>query len=113
MTSGSRRRRGGPAASIDELTTDKRTTPFVLADLVLPTDPPDPTKQALIDAALTKVDRLCRTVATHMTPDLTRYATDRGTLSWEVHQEIAWIKTSHRDDRSHGHDQGGYPSLGW
>ena len=113
MTSGSRRGRAGPAASIDELTTDKRTTPFVLADLVLPADPPDPAKQALVEADLAKVDRLCRTVAQHMTPDLDRYAADRGALSWEVHQEITEIKESYRGDRSHGHDQGGYPSLGW
>lgn len=112
MTSGSRRG-GGPAALIDELTADKRTTPFALDDLVLPTDPPDHAKQALVEADLAKVSRLCRTVSEHMTPDLDRYAADRGALSWEVHQEITWIKNSYRDDRSHGRDQGGYPSLGW
>ena len=113
MTSGSRRGRGGPAASIDELTGDKRSTPFVLRSLVLPADPPDAAKQALVEVDLAKVDRLCRTVTDHMTPDLDRYAADRGALSWEVHQEIAEIKASFRNDRSHGRDQGGYPSLGW
>lgn len=112
MTSGSRRG-GGPAASVDELTADKSSTPFVLRSLVLPADPPDPAKQALVEADLAKVDRLCRTVAEHMTPDLYRYAADRGALSWEVHQEITEIKESYRGDRSHGRDQGGYPSLGW
>ncbi len=48
-----------------------------------------------------------------MTPALDRYAGDRGALSWEVHREITAIKASYRDDRSHGRDQGGYPSLGW
>lgn len=92
MVSGSRRRQGGPAASIDELTADKRAAPFVLRDLVLPTDPPDAAKQTLVESYLPKVDRLCRTVATHMTPDLYRYADDRGALSWEVGQEIAEIE---------------------
>ncbi|WP_420614275.1 nucleotidyl transferase AbiEii/AbiGii toxin family protein [Candidatus Spongiisocius sp.] len=59
MTSGSRRG-GGPAALIDELTADKRSIPFALHDLVLPTDPPDPAKQALVEADLAKVDQLCR-----------------------------------------------------
>ena len=52
MTSGSRRGRGGPAASIDELTADKPSTPFVLGDLVLPADPPDTAKRRLIEANL-------------------------------------------------------------
>ena len=68
MTSGSRRGPVGPAASIDDLTADKRATPFVLDDLVLPADPPDTAKRALVEADLAKVDRLCRTVAAHMTP---------------------------------------------
>ena len=109
MTSGRRRGPSGPAASVEELTADKRSTPFALRALVLPADPPHPAKPALVDAARTKVDRLCRTVADHMTPDLHRYATDRGALSWEVHQEITSIK----DSRSHGHDQSGYHSLSW
>ena len=92
MVSGSRRGRGGPAASIDKLTADRRSAPFVLRSLVLPTDPPDAAKQAVVEECLAKVDRLCRTVATHMTPDLYRYADDRGALSWEVGQEIADIE---------------------
>ena len=113
MTSGSRRGPAGPAASIEELTTDKCSAPFSVGDLVLPGDPPDAAKQALVEVDVAKVDRLCRTVAENMTPDLYRYAADRGALSWEDHQEIAEIKASFRDDRSHGRDQGGYPSLGW
>ena len=92
MTSGSRRGPAGPAASITDLTAHKRSTGFVLDDLVLPTDPPDTAKQASVEADLAKVDRLCRTVAENMTPDLYRYAADRGALSWEVQQEITEIK---------------------
>ena len=33
-----------------------------------------------------------------MTPDLYRYAADRGALHWEVQQEIAEIKDSYRSD---------------
>ena len=113
MTSGSRRGRGGPAASVDELTGDKRSTPFVLRSLVLPADPPDAAKQALVEVDLAKVDQLCRTVADHMTPDLDSYAADRGALRWEVHQEITEIKDHARPDRSLGNNHGGYPSLGW
>ena len=80
---------------------------------MLPTDPPDPAAQALVKAALATADRLCRTVGDHVTPDLYRYASDRGALSWKVDQEITWIKESYRDDRSHGRDQGGPPSVGW
>ncbi|MDE0171380.1 MAG: nucleotidyl transferase AbiEii/AbiGii toxin family protein [bacterium] len=112
MTSGIRRG-SGPAASVDELTADKHTTPFVLRSLVLPTDPPDTAKQVLVEEYLAKVDGLCRTVADHMTPDLYRYADDRGALSWEVGQEIAEIEASFRNERSRGRDQGGYPSFGW
>jgi len=92
MVSGSRRGRGGPAASIDTLTADKRSAGFVLDDLALPADPPDTAKQTLVESYLPKVDQLCRTVADHMTPDLYRYADDRGALSWEVGQEIAEIE---------------------
>ena len=113
MTSGSRRGRGGPAASIADLTAHKRSTGFVLGDLVLPADPPDAAKQALVEVDLAKVDRLCRTVAENMTPDLYRYAADRGALSWEVQQEITEIKDHARPDRSLGNNHGGYPSLGW
>lgn len=45
---GASRHGGGPAASVEELTTSKRAFPFVLDDLVLPTDPPDHTKQAIV-----------------------------------------------------------------
>lgn len=113
MTGGRRRGPGGPAASIAELVSDRRSTPFDLDDLVLPADPPDHTKVALVERDLAKVDRLCRTVADHMTPDLDRYAADRGALNWEVHREVTAIKASYRDDRSHGRGQEGHPSLGW
>ena len=113
MTSGSHRGGTRPAASIDELTADKRSTRFVLRSLVLPTDPPEPAKRELVEVDLAKVDRLCRTVAEHMTPDLDRYAADRGALSWEVNQEIAEIKDQDRSDRSLDSNHGGYPSLGW
>ena len=43
-----------------------------------------------------------------MTPDLYRYAADRGALHWEVQQEIDGIKTSSRSgDRTPGHDHRG------
>lgn len=49
-----------------------------------------------------------------MTPELYRYAADRGTLHWEVQQEITALKAAyHHDDPSHQHNQGGYPSLSW
>lgn len=102
MTGGRGRGRRGPAASTYELTADKRSTQFRLADLVLPTDPPDPAKQSLVEEDLAKVDRLCRTVSGHMTPALNRYANDRGALRWEVQQVIAEIKDHARPDRSLG-----------
>ena len=67
----------------------------------------------IIEADLAKVDRLCHTVAENMTPDLYRYATDPGPLNWEAHHQIAEINASNHNDRSHGRDQDGYPSLGW
>ena len=113
MTS-ARRRGGGPAASVADLTDTKPPAEFMLADLVLPTDPPAHAKINLVHNHLAKVDSLCRTIEAHMTPDLHRYADDRGALHWEVQQEIAGIKTSSRsNDRTPGRDHGGYPSLGW
>ena len=112
MTSGSRRG-SGPAASVDDLTSRKLAATFVLEDLVLPADPPDHTKAALVEEQLAKVDRICRTIAEHMTPDLYCFAADRGALSWEVQQEIARIREHPKPGRSQGNAQEGYPSIGW
>ena len=99
MTGGGHRDTGGPAASVDELTAIKQPAEFVLDDLVLPTDPADPTKLNLIQEHLAKVHGFCRAIEEHMTPDLYRYAADRGALKWAVDQEIAAIKDSARPDR--------------
>ena len=97
MTGGGHRH-VGPAASIAELTSRKEPIRFVLEDLVLPTDPAAGAKLNLIREYLDKVDRLCRIVERHMTPDLLRYADDRGALRWPVEQEIAAIKDIARRD---------------
>ena len=110
----SARRGGGPAASVADLTATKPPAGFPIADLVLPTDPPANAKINLVRNHLARVDSLCRTIEEHMTPDLHRYAADRGALHWEVQQEIDRIKTSSRsDDRTPGHDHRRYPTLGW
>ena len=110
MTASSRHS-GGPAASVEELTTSKMSFPFVLDDLVLPTDPPDHTKRALVQDCLIKVERLCRIVRGHMTADLHRYADDRGALSWEVHQQITQIKHHAHRGTPLPDDHGGYPTI--
>ena len=112
MTSGPRRG-AGPAASVDDLTARRPSDRFALDDLVLPTDPPDHAKRALVEENLAKVDGLCRTIAEHMTPDLYCFAADRGALSWEVRQEIAKIRDRPAAGRSIDSDQGGHPSIGW
>ena len=110
MTASSRHS-GGPAASIDELTTSKTSFPFVLDDLVLRADPPEHAKRVIVKESLIKVDRLCRTVSGYMTADLYRYAEDRGALGWEVHQQITQIKQCSQPGGSVGDDYGRYPLI--
>lgn len=111
MTSGGLRR-GGPAASIRELTAAGSAERFVLDDLVLPADPSDLAKEALVEECLAKVARLCGVVAEHMTPELRHFAADRGALSWAAQQAISEITDQARPGTVRN-DSGGYPPLGW
>ncbi len=87
------RRVPGAAASLEDLIADRTVDDFALDDLVLPSNPSDAEKVAVIRGDISRVQSFCRRVARHMTPELHEIAADRGALEWQVRRKIEDLKS--------------------
>lgn len=90
---GSLRRRGNTACSVEGIVATRYIGSFDPDDLVLPWTSSASSKTTIMQDALTTVAQFCETVASHVTPELEEIAGDRGAMEWQVAERIRSFST--------------------
>lgn len=85
---GSLRRSGETACSVNGILATRYVGSFNPDDLVLPWTSSSSSKTSTMQDALTTVARFCETIASHVTPELEEIAGDRGAMEWQVAERI-------------------------
>lgn len=85
---GSSRRSGETACSVNNILATRYVGSFNPDDLVLPWTSAASSKTSIMQDALTTVAQFCETVASHVTPELEEIAGDRGAMEWQVGERI-------------------------